>query len=220
MRNVFIVIRGFRYSFLKRLANAQNLGKPLLVDVRFTVTRYPFFVQHRAFDLLKTSTIDNKLFPEARNCDIGPKLLTVKALEEIEFINPDIRGNEEQKQAVLNILNGTSQPAPYIIFGPPGTGKTVTFVEAILQVSIAIRPISSIKIYCLTADFELFQVKNKIPDSHILVCAQGNSACDYITMKLLQSGGCRNDEILRLNSSARMEDVPREIFHVANSVII
>ena len=44
--------------------------------------------------------------------------------------------NSEQRQAVKKILSGSSRPAPYLVFGPPGTGKTVTLVEAIKQVRI------------------------------------------------------------------------------------
>lgn len=46
-----------------------------------------------------------------------------------------LQANEEQCRAVTNIVTGMSRPAPYLIFGPPGTGKTVTVVEAIKQVS-------------------------------------------------------------------------------------
>ena len=42
--------------------------------------------------------------------------------------------NSEQEQAVQKIVSGSSRPAPYLVFGPPGTGKTVTLVEAIKQV--------------------------------------------------------------------------------------
>ena len=46
--------------------------------------------------------------------------------------------NAEQRQAVKNILEGTSKPYPYLVFGPPGTGKTVTVVEAIKQVRMLV----------------------------------------------------------------------------------
>ena len=41
----------------------------------------------------------------------------------------------EQMTAVREIVNGGLEGVPYIVFGPPGTGKTVTVVEAIKQVS-------------------------------------------------------------------------------------
>ena len=52
----------------------------------------------------------------------------------IRFFDKKIESNKEQQLAVTNIVKGTSRPAPYIVFGPPGTGKTVTIVEALLQV--------------------------------------------------------------------------------------
>lgn len=54
---------------------------------------------------------------------------------DIKWINPNIEKNKEQKQAVRKILSKTAYPAPYIIFGPPGTGKTATLVETISQVT-------------------------------------------------------------------------------------
>ena len=44
--------------------------------------------------------------------------------------------NSRQRAAVARILKAQCRPAPYVLFGPPGTGKTVTLVETILQVYI------------------------------------------------------------------------------------
>lgn len=65
-------------------------------------------------------------------------------------------------QAVRNIAEGPRNDATYIIFGPPGTGKTTTLVESILQV---------------------LQREN----TKILVTASSNSACDEVALRLCQT---------------------------------
>ena len=67
------------------------------------------------------------------------------------------RLNDRQKAAVSRILGAQGRPSPYIIFGPPGTGKTVTVVEAILQVHL-----------------------QSAGGDRILACAPSNSAADLI----------------------------------------
>ena len=44
------------------------------------------------------------------------------------------RLNSEQRTAVASVLLRAGGPRPYALFGPPGTGKTVTLVECALQV--------------------------------------------------------------------------------------
>ena len=97
--------------------------------------------------------------------------------------------NEEQICSIKMILGCKGAP-PYVIHGPPGTGKTRTIVEVVLQ---------------------LYK-HNK--DARILVCAPSNSAADYIFEKLLaqQAVEFRENEIFRLNASTRpYEEVKPEL---------
>ncbi|KAI4317867.1 hypothetical protein L6164_025698 [Bauhinia variegata] len=99
--------------------------------------------------------------------------------------------NEEQICSVKMILGCKGAP-PYVIHGPPGTGKTSTVVEAVLQ------------------------LYRNHPDARILVCAPSNSAADYILEKLLHQNGvkCRENEIFRLNASTRpYEEIKPELMH-------
>jgi superfamily II DNA or RNA helicase len=55
-------------------------------------------------------------------------------LQVTHWRNTQVGSNPEQALAVRSILGGTSGELPFIIWGPPGTGKTVTLVEAAVQV--------------------------------------------------------------------------------------
>jgi helicase MOV-10 len=87
--------------------------------------------------------------------------------------------NEQQQSAVRSILSGRGHTAPYIIFGPPGTGKTVTIVRTI----------------------EYFFALPANANKHILVCAPSNTAADLLVERL--SARFDNKNMLRLMSFMR-----------------
>ncbi|KAL1377835.1 hypothetical protein pipiens_001516 [Culex pipiens pipiens] len=79
-----------------------------------------------------------------------------------EWFRPSVASNPEQAQAIRNIVNQTSFPAPYVLFGPPGTGKTSTLAEAIGQ------------IYKLR------------PSVNVLAVAASNSVTNELTSRVLE----------------------------------
>ena len=123
-----------------------------LWDVRFSFSPFSYENMHRAVKL--SSQLPQMLFPSAAS--FPPTTSTPV----IECFDDRIRNNPEQLEAVEAIVAGKSGPVPFIVFGPPGTGKTVTLVEAIKQV------------YKLN------------PDVHILACAPSNNAADLLTARL------------------------------------
>jgi len=77
------------------------------------------------------------------------------------------------------VLAKSSGSHPYIIFGPPGTGKTVTVVEAIKQVYV------------------------RCDSSRVLVCAPSNAAADLLACRL--AGDIGEQNILRLMAPSRAD---------------
>ncbi|XP_019539795.2 putative helicase MOV-10 [Aedes albopictus] len=124
--------------------------------VVFHVDRSTFQLEQTAVVLMKEPLVEQICFPTAVTG--GP----VEAIDSFEWFRPGITSNKEQMVAVMSIVNQTSFPAPYILFGPPGTGKTSTLVEAIAQV---------------------YKLR---PTANILVTATSNFAANELTCRLLQ----------------------------------
>ncbi|XP_042220663.1 RNA helicase Mov10l1-like [Homarus americanus] len=142
----------------------------------------------------KDFTVNHKS-DEGRNAYIVPVLpvhpLRKKGLENLahlpvlKWFNENL--NLEQKLAVRRVLDGTTRPLPYVIFGPPGTGKTVTLVETTLQ------------------------ILTMIQYSRILIITPSNSASDLVVERLLTFGELKKVDLVRLNAYQRLEDSVPEI---------
>lgn len=154
------------------------------VDVEFSFGRYCLKICHRALDQIYKRNVSKVLFPSK----FGMKKETPEVALR-PFFNQQIKNNDQQKQAVINIVNNTAFPAPYVIFGPPGTGKTATMVESVMQI------------------WSLF------PSKKICVCAPSNWAADVLAERLLISIPPSN--ILRLYSPNR-GDVPENLRNCSN----
>ena len=148
---------------------------------------------HHAIDLAP-HLLDQVLFPT--NVVIKPSLRKVP-ISSINWFNQTL--NIRQKLAVVGALSGECRPTPYIIFGPPGTGKTVTIVESILQVF------------------------DKLSHSRIIACTTANCSADLIVQKLLESKRVTDNDLIRItalhrkcpkNSSKRTFTTQRGVYNL------
>lgn len=127
-------------------------------------------VHHLGGDFLFPSVTIKK--PPQLDVHIDDDGLLINGQRHIPWINSKL--NDVQKIAVLNVLRGEACPMPYIIFGPPGTGKTITTIEAILQIC------------------------RQLPDSRILVGTPSNSAANLLCERIAQSGALKDCDFVRL----------------------
>uniref|UniRef100_A0A3B4A9J8 RNA helicase n=1 Tax=Periophthalmus magnuspinnatus TaxID=409849 RepID=A0A3B4A9J8_9GOBI len=154
--------------------------KGMTFHIEFTVNRLNLRTQHRATEFAVRSGLAALNF-----CFFLKPLL-------YRLFDRKLGKNPEQYRAVQHIVAGSSKPAPYLLFGPPGTGKTVTVVEAIKQIA-----------------------KCK-PQSCILVCAFTNKAADFLCESLLTDG---ETQVLRIYAkSYNPQDVPDSLKDCCNLV--
>ncbi|XP_058457072.1 probable RNA helicase armi [Malaya genurostris] len=147
----------------------------------FQPTRGAFQKQHHAILCVTSALGTDYLFPtktDIREPWIDLKineagnLATTEFNNEFQWFNPNL--NNIQKDAIKNILRSESRPLPYVIFGPPGTGKTMTIIELIHQ------------IVKLSAD------------SRIMVGTPSNSSANLITERLIEANVLQPGDFIRI----------------------
>ncbi|EQC36827.1 hypothetical protein SDRG_05659 [Saprolegnia diclina VS20] len=124
-------------------------------NVRFIMSRTPMREMHQGLANISLAMHEMLLFPSPA---VPNAVRSQRSLQPTRPINP------EQRKVVDDVLDhvvsSAKVKAPYLLFGPPGTGKTVTLVETIVQ---------------------LLRAK---PDAKILVCAPSNAAADNVVERL------------------------------------
>ncbi|KAL4430622.1 hypothetical protein ABPG75_005878 [Micractinium tetrahymenae] len=86
--------------------------------------------------------------------------------------------NAEQRQAIAAVICGAGRAMPYALFGPPGTGKTVTLVECAMQ---------------------LLQTYSH---ARLLLCAPQNYSADLLC-SALAAAELGREEMVRVNDPRR-----------------
>jgi hypothetical protein len=98
--------------------------------------------------------------------------------------------NKPQRQAIKYIMAALCRPSLYILFGPPGTGKTATLIETAGQ--ICQRDLSA----------------------RVMICAQSNNCVDDLAARLLRINCVKTKEMIRLCSKryhAELEEMKAKI---------
>ncbi len=151
-------------------AAAQSLrdtAERQLLGVQLGVDNTSFRVMSEA--LLEAERSENERFVQMRNVLLGLAKPSTRQLPPTTF--PWL--NASQQEAIQHAVEAQQIS---IIHGPPGTGKTTTLVEAIIE----------------TLQRE----------TQVLVCAPSNAAVDWISTQLMRRG----INVLRIGNPLRMSD--------------
>ncbi|KAG9024583.1 hypothetical protein FRB95_011337 [Tulasnella sp. JGI-2019a] len=148
-------------------------------DVRFRLSRLPLRRMHQA---LETSCLEPRLlFPSPPIVDaLRMRRPTATETSRLAPFDRLVAQNAPQWLAVSAIANLKPGAVPFVVFGPPGTGKTVTIIEAMRQII------------------------RESPSARILACAPSNSAADILAERL--TGVLSTRELFRMNAPSRLKE--------------
>ncbi|XP_034487234.1 probable RNA helicase armi isoform X2 [Drosophila innubila] len=162
--------------------------------VTFHFSRTSIRKQHHSVERIVSTLGEPFLFPNKVTMRSNPQLDVIFKDDnmylydvKLPWFNTSL--NSIQKRAVFNILRGEAENMPYVIFGPPGTGKTVTLVESMLQL-----------------------IRN-LPCARLLIGTPSNSSADLLTKRIIDSKVLPQGDFVRLVSLNHVEKdlIPEEI---------
>lgn len=143
------------------------------VELSFGIRWTPFIIQENCLRNTVNELGQHVLFPD--RAVSRRALVQVTNREAWEWHNPLM--NQNQRDAVFNCLQAKCRPLPYLVSGPPGTGKTSTLIEYV------------------------HQVYRHLPSSKILICAPSNTAANVVLQMLTQSNWIKGDVIRMVSYS-------------------
>lgn len=162
--------------------------------VTFYFSRFSLRKQHHSVERVLKTFGEPFLFPNKVKMRENPQLEVILKDDHMYLYDDKLPWfnttlNSIQKRAVFNILRGEAENMPYIIFGPPGTGKTVTLVETALQL-----------------------VRN-LPSARLLIGTPSNSSADLITKRIIDSNVLPQGDFIRVVSMNHVEKdmIPEDI---------
>ncbi|THH06265.1 hypothetical protein EW146_g9665 [Bondarzewia mesenterica] len=168
--------RGDTRWLVLRLPQEFSTYQGSVFNLRFKYNRMPMRRMHEAISRPFQFDPERLLFPALE--DVPTDI--VGGAAQIKLYNEGIGSDEEQLLTVRSIVHLPPGSIPFIVYGPPGSGKTATLTEAILQ------------------------LLKQYSDCRVMACAPSNSAADEIVKRL--SAHLSTNEMFRLNAFSRHPD--------------
>ncbi|KAI1726516.1 AAA domain-containing protein [Ditylenchus destructor] len=147
------------------------------VDLTMNASAFVFRSELRAIDFIQSREMDYIIFPSLKFNEPYEEFVTRRnaTIGDIEFLESD-EYNDDQKRAVYSILHRTHLPYPFVLFGPPGTGKTISLVESIRH------------------------IVRQNAQNRILVCTPSRMAADNFAKAVLEKDFLHPKYIFRMHS--------------------
>lgn len=171
---------------------SSGMSLPVVVNVVFTTNKRVVQGQRKALQAVSARLanasanqgndwIRRMLFPDESD---GQLQTVLRSIPHRDLFDDAV--NYEQAHAVNSICSTDYGTLPYLISGPPGTGKTKTLVETAMQ---------------------LLQTTEA---AHLLICAPSDAAADTLALRLMRY--LDRQQLLRLNAPSRADnEVPQEL---------